>query len=85
VIEETVQAAAGSSNDPMFSLAEYTLGVALLNRDGEADRQRGLELMVRARDVWRARVLRSSCRSPICGLPGTWLAWRARCCHCRDA
>ncbi|HEX3287592.1 MAG TPA: adenylate/guanylate cyclase domain-containing protein [Mycobacterium sp.] len=53
VIEETVQAAAGSSNDPIFSLAEYTLGVALLNRDGEADRQRGLELMVRARDVWR--------------------------------
>jgi hypothetical protein len=53
VIEETVQAAAGSSNDPIFSLAEYTLGVALLNRNGEADRQRGLELMVRARDVWR--------------------------------
>jgi hypothetical protein len=50
-IEEVVQTAAESSNDLVLSLAEYTLGVALLNRDA-ADRDRGLELMVRAHDMW---------------------------------
>ena len=40
-----------------LSLAKYTLGVALLNRDAAADRHRGLELMVQARDMWlRERV-----------------------------
>ena len=39
-------------------MAEYTLGVALLSRDAAADRHRGLELMVQARDIWlRERVL----------------------------
>ena len=48
----------GSSNDVALSLAEYTLGVALLSRDAAADRHRGLELMVQARDMWlRERVL----------------------------
>ena len=51
-IEEAVQTAEGSSNDVALSLAEYTLGVALLNRDAAADRHRGLELMVQARDMW---------------------------------
>ena len=51
-IEEAVQTAEGSSNDIALSLAEYTLGVALLNRDAAADRHRGLELMVQARDIW---------------------------------
>jgi hypothetical protein len=49
--EEAVQTA-GSSNDVTLSLAEYTLGIALLNRDAAADRHRGLELMVQARDIW---------------------------------
>src|SRR5271166_4878882 len=51
-IEEAVQTAEASSNDVALSVAEYTLGVALLSRDAAADRQRGLELMVQARDVW---------------------------------
>ena len=51
-IEEAVQTAEGSSNDLALSLAEYTLGVALLNRDAAADRHRGLELMVQVRDMW---------------------------------
>jgi hypothetical protein len=56
--EEAVQAAAGSSNDVALSLAEYTLAVGLLNRDAAADRHRGLELMMQARDIWlRRRVL----------------------------
>ena len=38
-IEEAVQTAEGSSNDVALSLAEYTLGVALLNRDAAADRR----------------------------------------------
>ncbi len=57
-IEEAVQIAAGSSDDVALSLAEYTLGVALLYRDAAADRHRGLELMVQVRDMWlRERVL----------------------------
>ena len=63
-IEEAVQTAEGSSNDLALSLAEYTLGVALLNRDAAADRHRGLELMVQARDVGCASVLPSWSRSP---------------------
>ncbi len=51
-IEEAVQIAAGSSEDVGLSLAEYTLGVALLSRDDAADRQRGLELMMQIRDLW---------------------------------
>ena len=57
-IEEAVQTAEGSSNVVALSLAEYTLGVALLSRDAVADRHRGLELMVQARDIWlRERAL----------------------------
>ena len=53
--EEAVQIAA-SSNWATLGLAEHTLGVALLSRDAVADRHRGLELMVQARDIWRERV-----------------------------
>ena len=57
-IEEAVQTAEGSSNVVALSLAEYTLGVALLSRDAAADRHRGLEVMVQARDIWlRERAL----------------------------
>jgi hypothetical protein len=49
-IEEAVQTAAGSSSDLVLGLAEYTLGVALLDRAAAADRSRGLELMVQFRD-----------------------------------
>jgi ATP/maltotriose-dependent transcriptional regulator MalT len=39
-------------------LAAYTLAVGLLNRDAAADRHRGLELMMQARDIWlRKRAL----------------------------
>jgi len=57
-IEEAVQTAAGSSTDLILTLAEYTLGVALLNRDAAADRHRGVELMVKFLDMClRERVL----------------------------
>ena len=50
-IEEAVQTAEGSSNVVALSLAEYTLGVALLSRDAPADRHRGLEVMGQFRDM----------------------------------
>jgi class 3 adenylate cyclase len=54
--EEAMQTAEGTSNNVALSMAKYTLGVALLNRDAAADRHRGLELMVQARDMWREGV-----------------------------
>jgi class 3 adenylate cyclase len=51
-IEQAVQTAQRASNDSQLSVAEYTLGTVLLNRDAPADRRRGLELMVQARDSW---------------------------------
>ncbi len=52
--EEAVHAA-GSTHDVALFLAEYVLGVALLSRDSSADRRRGLELMVQAREFVRER------------------------------
>ena len=54
VLEEAVRAAR-SCADIVLSLAEYTLGIALLYRDAAADRDRGLNLMVRFRDFMRER------------------------------
>jgi hypothetical protein len=50
--EEAVQTARRASNDGAASVAEFTLGIALLHRDGAADRHRGLELMEQTRDTW---------------------------------
>ena len=56
--EEAVQTAQTASSDRAMGLAAYTLAVGLLNRDAAADRQRGLELMTQARDIWlRKRAL----------------------------
>jgi class 3 adenylate cyclase len=57
VIEEAVQTAERASNDVALSVAEYGLGGALLIRDAAADRHRGLELMVQARDIWLRKQL----------------------------
>jgi hypothetical protein len=51
-IEEAVPTAEGASDDNAVSLAEYTLGIALLYRDAPAERQRGLELVTQARHRW---------------------------------
>ncbi len=50
VFEEAVHSSAGASN-LAAGLAKYTLGVALLNRDAAADRDRGLDLIVQVRDM----------------------------------
>jgi hypothetical protein len=51
--EEAVQTAQRAGNDHALSYAEYALGAALLYRDAAADRHRGLELMVQARESQR--------------------------------
>jgi len=53
--EEAVQTAQRASNDHGLSLAKYSLGWVLLYRDAAADRHRGLEMMVRARELVRER------------------------------
>ena len=55
-IEEAVQTAQRASSDIALIYAEYALGVALLYRDAAADRHRGLELMVQAREWQRERM-----------------------------
>jgi tetratricopeptide (TPR) repeat protein len=55
-IEEAVQTAQRASSDIALIFAEYALAVALLYRDAAADRHRGLELMVQAREWQRARM-----------------------------
>lgn len=50
--EDAVQTALGASSDRALGLAAYTLAVGLLNQDDTADRRRGLEWMMQARDVW---------------------------------
>ena len=56
VIEEALQTAQRASSDFALMFAEYSLGVALLNREAAADRHRGLELTVQALDVLRERI-----------------------------
>jgi hypothetical protein len=53
--EEAVQAAQGTSSDVALRLAEYTLGVALLDRGAAADRPRALDLIVGFREFVRER------------------------------
>ena len=50
-IEEAVQTAEVEADDYMLCVAKYNLGFALLNRDAASERDRGLELVVQARDV----------------------------------
>ena len=51
--EEAVQTAQRASSDHAVFYAEYALGAVLLYRNAAADRHRGLELMVRAREWQR--------------------------------
>jgi hypothetical protein len=55
-IEEAVQTAQRASSDIALIFAEYALGGALLYRDTAADRHRGLEIMVQAREWQRNRM-----------------------------
>ena len=83
--EEAVHIAQRVSNDLPLGFAEYALGIALLYRDAAADRHRGLELMVQARDR-AARGCALSCpgHRVVCR-SGAGQARRPRSCHSGDA
>jgi hypothetical protein len=51
-VEDALQMAEEAGNDPAVSLAQFGLAIALLSREAEADRERGLELMSRCRSTW---------------------------------
>ncbi|OBI91837.1 adenylate/guanylate cyclase domain-containing protein [Mycobacterium sp. 1245805.9] len=55
-IEEAVQTAQRASSDIALIFAEYALGSVLLHRDSAADRRRGLEIVLRAREWQRERM-----------------------------
>jgi class 3 adenylate cyclase len=55
-IEEAMQTAQKASSDIALIFAEYSLGVALLYQAAAADRNRGLELTVQAREWQRRRM-----------------------------
>jgi hypothetical protein len=55
-IEEAGQAALRASSDIAVIFTEYALGGALLCRDAAADRHRGLELAMQAREWQRKRM-----------------------------
>jgi hypothetical protein len=71
VIKEAVQTAEASSNDVALTVAQYGLGGALLGRDDAADRHRGLEIMLQAREMW----LRQQLASQMVPVVELWVAW----------
>ena len=50
-IDDALQVAERSGDDTALGLARYILGIALTHRDGEADHQRGLELLAQVHDM----------------------------------
>uniref|UniRef100_UPI000569D7AD ATP-binding protein n=1 Tax=Mycobacterium sp. URHB0044 TaxID=1380386 RepID=UPI000569D7AD len=56
MVEEALQLAEATSNDVALSVAEYGLGGTLLSRESDADRHRGLEIMVERRQFRRERM-----------------------------
>ncbi|WP_431233307.1 AAA family ATPase [Mycolicibacterium psychrotolerans] len=54
--QQAVETAERVGNDNAVTLAEYGLGVALMYRDSESERRRGLELMDKALAMLRIRV-----------------------------
>jgi hypothetical protein len=50
-LDEALQVAEGSDDDYVLGIVKYTLGFALVQRDAEADRQRGLELLAQVHDM----------------------------------
>ena len=51
-IEETLQIAERSSGDTALGSVKLFLGIMLTRRDAQADRQRGLDLLMQVRDMW---------------------------------
>ena len=71
---------------PRSALAKYALGIALLQRDAAADRQRGMELMAQVRDVClHGRVLPLVPVADAVDRTGDGQAGRPRWCHTGDS
>ncbi len=75
-IEEARQTTQRASSDIALIFAEYALGCVLLYRDAAADRRRGLELMVQAREWLRERMLFPGPGHRVVGRPGEGRARR---------
>ena len=54
-IEDALRIAERSSDDLALTLARMTLGLALVHREVEAERDRGQKLLTEVRDVFGAR------------------------------
>lgn len=50
-IEQARRIAEGSADDTAVGLTKYVLGLALVNRDASAERERGLEMLAQVRDM----------------------------------
>ena len=50
-LDDALQVAERSGDDSALGLARYVLGIALSQRDGEADHKRGLDLLTQVRDM----------------------------------
>ena len=50
-LDEALQVAERSGDDYVLGIVKYTLGIALVLRDADADRQRGLELLAQVHDM----------------------------------
>ena len=74
-LDNTLQIAERSGDDTALGLARYILGIALAQRDGAADHQRGLEMLAQVRDMCQhGRFYRSE----LPGLEGVDALERAR-------
>jgi len=62
-LEGALTVAEGSSDDAALGVVTFALAVALVCRDSPEDRQRGLALLMRVREMWRRE------RSLLYGLP----------------
>ncbi len=51
-LEDALKIAEGSSDDTAVGVAKFSLGVALVLRDGAGDQQRGVELLMQVREMW---------------------------------
>jgi hypothetical protein len=50
-LDEALQVAERSGDDTALGLAKYVMGIALSQRDGAAEHQRGMELLAQVRDM----------------------------------
>ena len=80
-IEESVRNAQSDSSDIALIFAEYSLGTVLLNRDTATDRNRGMEIMLRARTWLREHISLPGPGHRVVGRPRKSQERQPRRCH----